>query len=792
MPSPKCTRRVLALLVPLALLAAGGVARAAPFTASGLTVDVVTTNVWSGGFNGAVRITDTSFASPITSFSIVFKLAGTAGVAGTAWNGTISAADASGNRTATHPPYLQYGPIGAGQTWDVGFNGSGTFSGATIVSVTVNGQLLTGGGTTDTTPPTVALASTATTVTAAGTLTLTATASDNVGVARVEFYDGSTLLGTDASSPYTQGVALTSTNNGTHAFTARAYDAAGNVATSAAVSVAVNIPASTDTTPPTVSLASSATTVTAAGTLTLTATASDNVGVTRVEFYDGTTLLASDTTSPYTQGVSVGSANNGTHAFTAKAYDAAGNTRTSAAVSVVVNIPNPTDTVPPTVSLQSSATSVTAAGNVTLTATASDNVGVTRVEFYDGTSILASDTTAPYQFTGAFTSANNGTHPFTARAYDAAGNVATSATVSVVVNISGGSSSGGSSGGGAPVYTASAGKFLKDGAEIKLYGLNWFGMETTDHILHGLWTGRLLDDFLADFKSKGFNALRLPVSPETLNPGYAIGAAPYKDPDCAAMCGKDGRTALEYTLQRAQAAGMYVLLDFHTCNPTQIGSTLPGSPTNCSGYSQAKWIADLQTMATLSRTYTNVIGVDLTNEPHALTWSAWASFASTGGQAVLAVNPNTTVWVEGVGNASTAGVSGGANWGQNLYEAGAITGVPGAKLVYTPHSYGPSVANMSYFGDASFPANMPALWDTMFGHLVGQGYTVVVGEFGGQYTGTDKTWQDAFVSYLINKGTKSSFYWCVNPNSGDTGGVLQNDWITWNTDKVTLLQRLMK
>jgi len=777
----KCTRRLLALLAPLALLA-GGTAQAAPFTASGLTVDVVTTNTWSGGFNGAVRITDTSFASPITTFSVVFKLAGSAGVAGTAWNGNISAADASGNRTATNPSYLQYSPVRAGQTWDVGFNGSGTFSGATIVSVTINGTVL-GGGTTDTTPPTVSLASSASTVTTASTITLTATASDDVGVARVEFYDGTTLLASDTSAPYTQGVALAAANNGTHSFTAKAFDAAGNSRTSTAVSVSVNIP-SADTVKPTVSLASSATSVTTAGTLTLTATASDNVGVARVEFYDGTTLLASDTAAPYTQAVSVTRANNGTHSFTAKAFDAAGNNATSAAVSVVVNIPATGDTVPPTVSLTSSATTVTAAGNVTLTATASDNVGVSKVEFYDGTALLASDATSPYQFTGAFTSANNGTHPFTAKAYDAAGNATTSAAVNVVVNISGG--------GGAPVYTASGGKFLKDGAELKLYGLNWFGLETTDHILHGLWTGRLLDDFLADFKTKGFNALRLPVSPETINPGFAIGAEPYMDPDCAAMCGKDGRNALEYTLQRAQAAGMYVLLDFHTCNPAQLGSGLPGSPIACSGYSQAKWIADLQTMATLSKTYTNVIGIDLTNEPHALTWSAWASLASAGGQAVLAVNPNTTVWVEGIGNSSTSGVSGGANWGQNLYEAGGISGVPNTKLVYTPHSYGPSVANMSYFSDSAFPANMPAIWDTLFGHLVGQGYTVVVGEFGGMYTGADKTWQDAFVSYLINKGTKSSFYWCVNPNSGDTGGVLQNDWKTWNNDKVTLLQRLMR
>jgi mannan endo-1,4-beta-mannosidase len=102
-------------------------------TSSGVTVDVVTTNSWQGGFSGAVRITDTAFASPITSFEIGFKLGGGAGVTGTPWNGNITAADASGNLTATNPDWLQSAPIQAGQTWDVGFIGSGTFT-ASIAS----------------------------------------------------------------------------------------------------------------------------------------------------------------------------------------------------------------------------------------------------------------------------------------------------------------------------------------------------------------------------------------------------------------------------------------------------------------------------------------------------------------------------------------------------------------------------------------------------------------------------------------------------------------------------------
>lgn len=93
-----------------------------------------------------------------------------------------------------------------------------------------------------------------------------------------------------------------------------------------------------DTTKPTVTLSPSANSFTAAGTLTLTATATDNVGIAKVEFFDGTTKLGEDTTSPYEQTVNLTAANNGSKSYTAKASDAAGNSETSAAVAVTVNI----------------------------------------------------------------------------------------------------------------------------------------------------------------------------------------------------------------------------------------------------------------------------------------------------------------------------------------------------------------------------------------------------------------------------------------------------------------------
>jgi hypothetical protein len=112
---------------------------------SGVTVDVLPTNSWSGGFTGAVRITDTAFASPITAFEITFTLGGTASVVGSAWNGNITAADTAGSRTATNPDWLPFQPIQIGQIWDVGFSGSGAFAGATIVSVKINGATIATG-----------------------------------------------------------------------------------------------------------------------------------------------------------------------------------------------------------------------------------------------------------------------------------------------------------------------------------------------------------------------------------------------------------------------------------------------------------------------------------------------------------------------------------------------------------------------------------------------------------------------------------------------------------------------
>ena len=203
------------------------------------------------------------------------------------------------------------------------------------VSVTVRG--------TTNQPPTVSLTSPAasSTFTAPASITLAATASDADGtVTRVDFYQGSTLLWSDTSSPYSY--TWTNVASGSYQLTAVARDDDGATRTSAGASIRVS------TTPnqlPTVSISSpiAGRSFTAPASLTITAAASDSDGtIARVDFYANSQFIASDTSSPYQAPWSNVAA--GSYSLTAVARDNLGGTRTSSAVtvSVTASAPSPT------------------------------------------------------------------------------------------------------------------------------------------------------------------------------------------------------------------------------------------------------------------------------------------------------------------------------------------------------------------------------------------------------------------------------------------------------------------
>jgi Bacterial Ig domain/Abnormal spindle-like microcephaly-assoc'd, ASPM-SPD-2-Hydin len=187
----------------------------------------------------------------------------------------------------------------------------------------------------------------------------------------------------------------------------------------------------TDTTPPTVAITSptsSSTYATGSSPLTLGGTAADNVGVTQVTWANsrGGSGTASGTTSWTASGIGL---QLGTNVLTVTARDAASNTATA---SLTVTLSN---TTPPTVAITAPTAGATVAGTVTVSASASDSVGVAGVQFrLDGTNLGAEVTSPPYSVSWDTTTAANGTHTLTAVARDAAGNTATSAPVNVNVS----------------------------------------------------------------------------------------------------------------------------------------------------------------------------------------------------------------------------------------------------------------------------------------------------------------------------------------------------------------------
>jgi beta-lactamase superfamily II metal-dependent hydrolase/chitodextrinase len=179
-----------------------------------------------------------------------------------------------------------------------------------------------------------------------------------------------------------------------------------------------------DTTPPATSISAPANGATISGTTSVAATASDNVGVTKVEFYLDGALQSTDTTSPYAWSWNTTTSTNASHSLTTIAYDAAGNTGSSAAVSVTVN--NVADTTPP-----SAPTSLTASSNakrqISLSWTAStDNVGVTGYQIWRSTSATGTFTQVGTTTSTSFTNTgltSRTTYFYYVKATDAADNV---------------------------------------------------------------------------------------------------------------------------------------------------------------------------------------------------------------------------------------------------------------------------------------------------------------------------------------------------------------------------------
>src|SRR2546422_606574 len=281
----------------------------------------------------------------------------------------------------------------------------------------------------DVTSPTVSLTAPVTGVTASGTVMVSASATDNVGIVGVQFkLDGVNLGAEDTTNAYSISWNSTLAANGTHTLTAVARDAAGNSATSAAVSVTV------DNTPPVISSVSAFNIASSQATITwATNKASDSqVDYGPTMAYGSSTPLNSSLLTAHAVTLT-GLLATTTYHYRVKSRDAAGNLATSADFTLTTLIAVP-DTIPPSVPTSLSASAVSSS-QINLSWTAStDNVGVAGYTTSRGGSQIATTPSTSYSETGLSPSI---AYVYQVSAFDAAGNVSAQSAPASAVTLSG-------------------------------------------------------------------------------------------------------------------------------------------------------------------------------------------------------------------------------------------------------------------------------------------------------------------------------------------------------------------
>ncbi len=388
----------------------------------------------------------------------------------------------------------------------------------------------------------------------------------------------------------------------------------------------------------------------------------------------------------------------------------------------------------------------------------------------------------------------------------------------------------------------------KDGNEVWLTGANWFGFNCGENCAHGLWSADI-DDLLSTVADHGFNCLRIPISTELLvswmegtpNAVSSVSAgndAPYYviNPDFLDESGvlKNSMEIFDVIMAKCKTYGIKVILDVHS--PAAHNS---GHNYNVWYYNEAAGSADTMaimadgrevttemwqdTLVWIADKYSNddtIIAYDLKNEPHgkgqegtaAAKWddstdeNNWAYAATECALAMLEKNPNALILIEGVeqsvrNDSFTWGQPDSESnppyyaawWGGNLrgvrdypIDLGEYTN----KVVYSPHDYGPSVYAQTWFNkDFTTQTLLDDYWYDTWAYIVEEDIApLLIGEWGGHMDGAEnQKWMTLLRDYMIDNHINHTF-WCLNPNSGDTGGLLDSQFANWDAEKYGLVE----
>jgi len=316
----------------------------------------------------------------------------------------------------------------------------------------------------------------------------------------------------------------------------------------------------------------------------------------------------------------------------------------------------------------------------------------------------------------------------------------------------------------------------------------------------------------------------------------------YKNPELTVEGGVDGQG--QYTIKYSfdiwnmavnwcKENGMKIMVDIHSATTAAMGHQKPLWYDD--NFSEDDWLEALEWFCDYYKDDDTIVAIDLKNEPHGkpeegsfAKWddskdsNNWKYAAEKGAMACLNQNPNLLIMIEGVecypdfargGDWSSPCVDYahydepslifGAWWGGNLRgvkDHPVDIGKYNKQIVYSPHDYGPLVWKQSWFymDDDSKTFSRESLlddyWRDTWAYLVEENmYPLLMGEWGGfidktkDPTGENKHWMQELRDYMIDKHIHHTF-WCFNENSGDTGGLVYDDFGKWDEEKYNFVK----
>lgn len=357
------------------------------------------------------------------------------------------------------------------------------------------------------------------------------------------------------------------------------------------------------------------------------------------------------------------------------------------------------------------------------------------------------------------------------------------------------------------------------GNEVWLTGVNWFGYNTGTNTFDGLWTCDL-NSSLSEIANRGFNLLRVPISTELIN-SWAAGEYPTANFNHATndyLVGMNSLEIFDYVIGQCRANGIKIMIDIHCAKTDAMGHMknmwYDGDVTEKDYLDALSWIAERY------KNDDTIIAYDLENEPHGKAnedprakWDSgkdsdnWKYIAEKAAMAVLNENPHALVMVEGIeiypkdikknGDFSSTNPSDYYStwWGGNLRGVKndpIDLGKYNSQLVYSPHDYGPAVYQQEWFkGDYTFDSLKKDAWQDNWLYIYDTNTApLLIGEWGGYMSQPNLKWM-TYLRQLIKEKRINHTFWCFNANSGDTGGLVKDDFTTWDEEKYEFVKEVL-